>query len=73
MRRELDKEVEFITLMWFDSIDAVKTFAGEQYHIAVVPLKARALLSRFDVESTHYDTIVVPPPLDHSTESSGPP
>ena len=55
LRRSLDDEVEFITIMWFDSIDAVRTFAGENYDVAVVPPEARALLSRFDDKSQHYE------------------
>jgi antibiotic biosynthesis monooxygenase (ABM) superfamily enzyme len=55
-RRNSGDEVEFITIMWFDSIDAVRTFAGENYEVAVVPEKARAVLSRFDSVSAHYDT-----------------
>ena len=55
LRRSLENEVEFVTLMWFDSIDAVRTFAGEDYEAAVVPPKARALLSRFDARSQHYE------------------
>jgi len=54
-RRNPDNEVEFVTVMWFDSIDAVRAFAGEDYEIAVVPPKARALLSRFDPRSQHYE------------------
>ncbi len=54
-RRRLENEVEFITVMWFDSIDAVRAFAGEDYEVAVVPPKARALLARFDARSQHYD------------------
>jgi antibiotic biosynthesis monooxygenase (ABM) superfamily enzyme len=54
-RRNLGKEVEFVTVMWFDSMEAVRTFAGEDYEAAVVPPKARALLSRFDVRSQHYE------------------
>jgi heme-degrading monooxygenase HmoA len=54
-RRSLDNEVEFITVMWFDSIDAVRTFAGNDYEVAVVPPKARELLSRFDERSQHYE------------------
>jgi len=54
-RRELGDEVEFVTVMWFDSIDAVRAFAGEDYEVAVVPSKARALLSRFDARSQHYE------------------
>ena len=52
--RPLDDEVEFVTLMLFDSLDAVKEFAGEDYEVAVVPPKARALLSHFDARSQHY-------------------
>jgi antibiotic biosynthesis monooxygenase (ABM) superfamily enzyme len=54
-RRNVGAEVEFITIMWFDSLDAVRTFAGEDYEAAVVPPKARALLSRFDARSQHYE------------------
>jgi len=55
LRRKIDDEEEFITIMWFDSIEDVQTFAGEDYEVAVVPLKARALLSRFDERSQHYE------------------
>ena len=54
LRRDLGDEVEFITIMWFDSLEAVRVFAGEDYEAAVVPPKARALLARFDARSQHY-------------------
>jgi len=54
-RRSLDAEVEFVTVMWFDSLEAVRAFAGEDYEVAVVPPKARLLLSRFDARSQHYE------------------
>jgi len=54
-RRSLDTEVEFVTMMWFDSLEVVRVFAGEDYEVAVVPQKARALLSRFDARSQHYE------------------
>ena len=54
-RRDLGDEAEFITIMWFDSIEAVKAFAGEDYEAAVVPPIARAVLSRFDPRSQHYE------------------
>jgi heme-degrading monooxygenase HmoA len=56
-RRDLEDEVEFITVMWFDSLEAVRDFAGPDYEVAVVPPKARALLSRFDDRSQHYDVL----------------
>ena len=55
LRRDVENEVEFVTIMWFESIEAVRTFAGEDYEAAVVPAKARALLSRFDARSQHYE------------------
>jgi heme-degrading monooxygenase HmoA len=54
-RRELADEVEFVTVMWFDSLEAVRAFAGEDYEVAVVPEKARALLARFDGRSQLYE------------------
>jgi antibiotic biosynthesis monooxygenase (ABM) superfamily enzyme len=58
LRRDTGDEVEFITIMRFDSLDAVREFAGEDYELAVVPTKARAILSRFDARSQHYEVRV---------------
>ncbi|RPI33068.1 MAG: antibiotic biosynthesis monooxygenase [Chloroflexota bacterium] len=55
LRRPVGDEVEFITIMLFDSLDAVREFAGDDYEIAVVPPKARAVLSHFDQRSQHYE------------------
>ncbi|NHJ31298.1 MAG: antibiotic biosynthesis monooxygenase [Asgard group archaeon] len=54
-RRKLETEEEFITIMWFDSLDSVRAFAGDDYKTAVVPPEARKLLSRFDERSKHYE------------------
>ena len=53
-RRQVGEEVEFLTIMWFDSWDAVKQFAGEDYEHAYVPQSARKVLFRFDEKSRHY-------------------
>jgi heme-degrading monooxygenase HmoA len=55
LRRNVGEEVEFVTIMKFDSLSSVKLFAGEDYEAAVVPPKARAVLSRFDQRSQHYE------------------
>jgi heme-degrading monooxygenase HmoA len=55
LRRVAGDEVEFVTLMWFDSIEAVRVFAGADYEQAVVPPAARALLKRLDARSAHYE------------------
>jgi antibiotic biosynthesis monooxygenase (ABM) superfamily enzyme len=48
-------EVEFATIMRFDSWEAVRRFAGEDHERAYVPPKARELLERFDELSRHYE------------------
>lgn len=54
MRRDAGAEIEFATIMWFDDLDAVKSFVGEDYEVSHVPAGARALLSRFDERAVHY-------------------
>ncbi len=54
-RRPLENEVEFTTIMWFDSLDDVKQFVGEDYEKAHVPPEAREVLLRFDRRSQHYE------------------
>lgn len=60
LRRTLDNEVEFATIMQFDSLDAVRAFAGEDHEVAYVPPRAHEVLSRFDQTSTHYDVLMTP-------------
>ena len=55
LRRNVGSEVEFVTIMVFDTLDAVREFAGEDYEACVVPPKARAVLSHFDQRSQHYE------------------
>ena len=55
LRRTSGEEIEFITMMLFDSWEAVKKFAGEDYECAYVPPKAREVLARFDERSQHYE------------------
>ena len=55
MRRDLEDEVEFATIMWFDDVEAVKAFVGDDHEVAHVPAAARALLSRFDDRVAHYE------------------
>ena len=55
LRRKVEDEVEFVTIMIFDSLDAVREFAGKDYEVAVVPQTARAVLAHFDERSQHYE------------------
>ena len=60
LRRELGDEVEFVTILWFASLEGVRALAGEDYEVAYVPPQARAVLSRFDAKSQHYETLLTP-------------
>ncbi len=57
MRRDLGEEVEFMTLMWFDSEDAIRAFVGDDCTVSHVPAAARAVLSRFDERAAHFDVL----------------
>lgn len=57
LRRPTGDEVEFITLMWFESLASVKAFVGEEYRVAHVPPEAREVLSRYDARSQHYEVV----------------
>jgi len=60
LRRDAEDEVEFATIMQFDSLDAVRAFGGEDYEAAYVPPRAREVLSRFDERSAHFDVLMAP-------------
>jgi heme-degrading monooxygenase HmoA len=60
LKRDVPEGVEFVTILGFDSLDAVREFAGEDYEAAVVPEKARRFLTRFDARSAHYETVIAP-------------
>jgi hypothetical protein len=55
LRLDRESEVEFVTLVWFDSLDAVRSFAGESYAAPVISAKARALLTHYDERVEHFE------------------
>ena len=55
LRRNLGAEVEFITIMLWDSIDAIRAVAGADYETAVIPEERRKYLARYDPKSAHYE------------------
>lgn len=55
LRRRVASGEEFVTIMWFDSVEAVKGFVGDDHEVACVPPEARAVLARFDERSQHYE------------------
>ena len=60
LRSDVEAEVEFVTITLWDSLEAVRVFAGDDYEVAVVPPAASQLLSRFDARSKHYETVIEP-------------
>ena len=59
-RRVDGQEVEFVTTMLFETMEAVRAFAGPSHETSVVPDAARRLLSRFDARARHYDVLLAP-------------
>jgi antibiotic biosynthesis monooxygenase (ABM) superfamily enzyme len=57
LTRDLGDEVEFVTIMTFDSLQNVIDFQGEDYKRCYVPDAAKAVLSRWDKVSSHYETV----------------
>jgi heme-degrading monooxygenase HmoA len=58
LRSDDPDEIAFVTITRFESLDAVKEFAGDNYERAVVEPEARQLLSRFDERSEHYEVVI---------------
>jgi antibiotic biosynthesis monooxygenase (ABM) superfamily enzyme len=57
LRRESGDEIEFATILLWDSIDAIRAVAGPDYETAVIPEERRKYLSRFDAKSAHYEIV----------------
>jgi heme-degrading monooxygenase HmoA len=70
LRRELDGEVEFLVLTLWESLDAVRAFAGDDYETAVVPPEARRLLASFDEKVVHYEVAVDPRQVESNRRST---
>ena len=60
LRRNVEDSVEFITLTLFESLDAIKLFAGEEYDKAVILPEAKALLSSYAPNAAHYEIVIQP-------------
>ena len=58
LRRAVGGEVEFTTISRFESVDAIKEFAGEDWEVAPVAPRARELLSRFEPRCVHSELMI---------------
>jgi heme-degrading monooxygenase HmoA len=60
LRREGDGEVEFLVITRWDSYEAIRKFAGDDYERATIPLEAERMLERFDARAVHYRQLYGP-------------
>jgi heme-degrading monooxygenase HmoA len=59
LKRVAGAEVEFITILLWDSIEAIKAVAGPDYERAVIPEERRNVLARYDATAAHYEVASV--------------
>jgi heme-degrading monooxygenase HmoA len=57
LRRPAGAEIEFTVITRFDSIDAVRRFAGDDYEAAHIAPRARELLARFDMRCLIFEIV----------------
>jgi heme-degrading monooxygenase HmoA len=55
LRRDNDDESEFVVLNLFASLDAVRSFAGDDHEVPVFEPEARELLARVEPIARHYE------------------
>jgi heme-degrading monooxygenase HmoA len=67
LRREAGGEVEFVTVMHWDSIDAIRAVAGPDYETAVIPEERRRYLSRCDAKAALYEIASMQKPNELSS------
>jgi heme-degrading monooxygenase HmoA len=66
LRRDVGDEIEFITILFFDSLADIKALTGPDFETAVIPAERRQHLSRFDAKATHYEV-----PATHGITHAG--
>jgi len=55
LRRDMGSEIEFVMILLWDSIDALRAAAGHaDYETAIIPEERRKYLSRYDAKAAHY-------------------
>jgi heme-degrading monooxygenase HmoA len=57
LRRELAHGVEFLVVTFWESLDAIRAFAGNDVDSAVVPPKARDMMIEYDRRARHYEVV----------------
>jgi heme-degrading monooxygenase HmoA len=60
LQRRYGEEVEFVTVILWESLNAIREFAGPDYEQAMVPVERRKFLSRYEERSAHYEILIQP-------------
>lgn len=67
LRRSLGTEVEFITIMLWDSIESIRAIGGQDYEASIIPEERRKYLSHHDAKAAHYEIVSI-----HKSDSRSP-
>ena len=57
LRRAVGNEIEFVTIILWDSLDDVRAVASDDYEKAIIPEDRLSLLSRYDASAAHYEVV----------------
>lgn len=63
LRRAVAGEIEFVTIMLWDSTDAIRAVAGPDYQTAVIPEERRKYLAHYEAKAAHYEVVSTHEPL----------
>jgi hypothetical protein len=58
LQRSFGGEAEILVLTLWDSMMAIRTFAGDDPNVAVVEDEAKTLLSHFDLSVKHFEVVL---------------
>ena len=70
LRLPRNDEVEFVTMVWFETWRSVQSFAGKDSEVPVISEKAQKLLSRYSDRCDHYELAGFQWPRDVSSNES---
>jgi heme-degrading monooxygenase HmoA len=57
LRRDLGDEIEFITVLLWESMEALRAYAGPDYETSIIPEERRKYLSSHDPKAAHYEVV----------------
>ena len=61
LKRDVEGGIEFQIITVWESLEAIKSFAGEDTEVAVVPLVAQTMMVEFDARALHYEVVHTTP------------